>query len=341
MIASQGLLEAGYRRCAQLTREYGTTYYWGAMLLPARQRRDVYAVYALCRLADDIVDEPDVVDLALPPAGEPAERLASFRALFFDALARGEASEPVMAAVVDSLRRRGTDPECFERFFDAMALDLTRTTWASWPELRDGYMEGSAAVVGEMMLPVLEPYSPDAKAPARALGLAFQLTNFLRDVGEDLDRGRVYLPADDLARHGADPWLRRVTPQWRAFMAEQVARNRSLYVEATAGLPLLPPASRRCVATALVLYSRILDRIEAADYDVFGERIRVPGREKLALAVRIRLMGAKTPFSTPDSGRRTGVSTDEQGVSAPIAGSPSLALRQEPRNADPVRERAA
>ncbi len=288
---STRLLRRGYRRCAELTRRYGTTYYWGARLLPADRRRDVYAVYALCRLADDIVDEPDRVDLAVSADGTPADRLAAFRTHFEAALARGYADEPVMAAVVDSLRRRGTDPECFARFFDAMALDLTRTTWSSWPELRDGYMEGSAAVIGEMMLPVLEPLSPAAKASARALGLAFQLTNFLRDVAEDLDRGRVYLPADDLARHGADPWARQVTPQWRSFLAEQIARNRTLYDEAARGLPLLPTASRRCVGTALVLYSRILDRIEAADYDVFSGRIRVPVREKLAVAVRSLVLG--------------------------------------------------
>jgi phytoene synthase len=285
------LLEAGYRRCAELTRAYGTTYYWGALLLPKRQRRDVYAVYALCRLADDIVDEPDKVDLSVPMTGTEAERLTAFRGLFFDAIARGTSDEPVMAAVADSITRRGTDPECFHRFFDAMALDLSRTTWSTWEELRTGYMEGSAAVIGEMMLPVLEPYSPAARQPARALGNAFQLTNFLRDVGEDLDRGRVYLPQDDLARHGADPWLRRVTPEWRSFMKEQIARNRELYAAAVPGLALLPPASRRCVATALILYSRILDRIEAADYDVFNGRHRVPGAEKLGVALRTVLLG--------------------------------------------------
>jgi len=290
------LLETGYRRCADLTRAYGTTYYWGALLLPKRQRRDVYAVYALCRLADDIVDEPEKVDLAVPSSGTEAERLDAFRELFFQALRRGTSDEPVMAAVVSSIKRRGTDPDCFERFFDAMALDLTRTTWATWDELRTGYMEGSAAVIGEMMLPVLEPYSSAAKAPARALGNAFQLTNFLRDVGEDLDRGRVYLPQDDLARHGADPWLRRVTPQWRSFMAEQIARNRVLYADAVPGLALLPIASRRCVATALVLYSRILDRIEAADYDVFTRRQRVPAWEKLLVALRTVIAGPRTDF---------------------------------------------
>src|SRR5690606_20449203 len=116
------------------------------------------------------------------------------------------------------------------------------------------YMEGSAAVIGEMMLPVLEPYTPEAMEPARALGKAFQLTNFLRDVDEDLDRGRVYLPQEDLERFGADPWLRRVTPQWRELMAFDVARNRALYDDARPGLAMLPPASRRCVGTALVLY---------------------------------------------------------------------------------------
>ncbi|MCC2594099.1 phytoene/squalene synthase family protein [Tessaracoccus sp. OS52] len=286
-------LEAGYERCAVLTRQYGTTYYWGARLLPKRQRRDVYSVYALCRLADDIVDEPERVDLAVPQQGSPAERLATFRAQFFDALAAGGSDEPVMAAIVDSIRRRGTDPECFERFFDAMATDLFQDTWPTWDALSNGYMEGSAAVIGEMMLPVLEPYTPAAREPARALGKAFQLTNFLRDVGEDLDRGRVYIPQEDLERHGADPQLRRVTPQWRALMAEQIERNRALYDEARPGLAMLPPASRRCVGTALVLYSRILDRIEAADYDVFSGRIRVPGREKLGVAARAVTVGLK------------------------------------------------
>lgn len=283
-------LEAGYRRCGELTKQYGTTYYWGARLLPPSQRRDVFTVYALCRLADDIVDEPGRVDLAVPQEGTPAERLHAFRATFFRALGAGS-DEPVMAAIVDSVRRRGIDPECFERFFAAMATDLERDTWETWEELRDGYMEGSAAVIGEMMLPVLEPYSAEAKEPARALGNAFQLTNFLRDVAEDLDRGRVYLPQADLRRHGADPRLRTVTPAWRAMMAEQVARARALYARAEEGLPLLPPASRRCVGTALVLYSRILDRIEAAGHDVFGGRIRVPDAEKLAVALRSVTVG--------------------------------------------------
>ena len=294
------LLEEGYRRCARLTRQHGTTYFWGAALLPRSQRRDVYAVYALCRLADDIVDEPDRTNVT---AADPADRLATYADGFRSCLASGSAPDPVLAAVVDTVRRRRIDPECFDRFFTAMALDLTVTTWPSWPALRDGYMEGSAAVIGEMMLPVLEPLTDEATAPARSLGLAFQLTNFIRDVGEDLDRGRVYLPADDLARHGADPWSRTVTPAWRAFLAEQIDRNRELYRLAAPGIAMLPPASSRCVATAHTLYARILDRIEDAGYDVFSQRVRVPTWRKALTAAGVVIADgtrrrARTPWPT-------------------------------------------
>ncbi|WP_067860891.1 MULTISPECIES: phytoene/squalene synthase family protein [Aeromicrobium] len=300
-------LAAGYARCAELTRAHGTTYYWGARLLPREQRIDVYTVYALCRLADDIVDEPERVDPAVPGHDEtdPAARLRRFEQHFWDSVAAGGADEPVMAAVVDSLQRRGTDPECFDRFFRAMELDLTRTTWATWEELRDGYMEGSAAVIGEMMLPVLQPLTPAAKEPARALGHAFQLTNFLRDVGEDLDRGRVYLPQEDLARYGVDPAERRVTPAWRSMMAEQVERNRALYRQAAPGVAMLPPPGARCVATALRMYARILDLVEAADYDVFSGRHRVRPRTKVAILADVLVRGPRRglPPSGPPSPR--------------------------------------
>lgn len=291
MTATDPRLAEGYRRCAELTRRHGTTYYWGARLLPPRQRVDVYAVYALCRLADDIVDEPEKVDVAVPDHPDPGVRLRMFQEQFLTAVREGDSDEPVLAAVADSITRRGTDPECFDRFFGAMELDLDRATWSCWEELRDGYMEGSAAVIGEMMLPVLEPHTPLAKEPARALGLAFQLTNFLRDVDEDLDRGRVYLPQDDLERHGADPALRVVTSAWRAMMAEQIARNRALYREAARGVPMLPGPSARCVMTALRMYSLILNRIEAAGYDVFTARHRVPRRTKVAIVADVLARG--------------------------------------------------
>ncbi len=218
------LLQEGYRRAAQLTWRHGTTYYWGAALLPRSRRRHVHAVYALCRLADDIVDDQAVVDLGDTAATGAA--LTAFADRFWVAVAAERAGapagdDPVMAAVAATVVACAIDDECFERFFGAMAMDLTTSTYETWDDLC-GYMEGSAAVIGEMMLPVLEPASPMAKEPARALGLAFQLTNFLRDVDEDLDRGRVYVPQEDLRRFGVELDLspqargrRRATPQWR------------------------------------------------------------------------------------------------------------------------------
>ncbi|WP_157087446.1 phytoene/squalene synthase family protein, partial [Piscicoccus intestinalis] len=297
-------LAEGYARCRELTRAHGTTYYWGTLFLPPAQRRDVYGVYALCRLADDIVDEPDaagLIDLAVPPGADPARRLDAFEERFYAEWEHGGDPHPILAAVGDTARRLDLPRDCFERFFGAMRLDLTRTSWSSWAELRDVYMEGSAAVIGEMMLPVLRPRTPRAKEPARALGLAFQLTNFIRDVGEDLDRGRVYLPADELARFGADPWARTVTPAWRDFLAAQIARNRALYREAEPGVAMLPPAAARCVGSALSMYSGILSRIEAADYDVFTGRRRVDPLAKTAVAARVVVTGRSriAPRVTP------------------------------------------
>ncbi len=275
------IAEEGYRRAALLTREFGTTYYWGAALLPRERRKHVFAVYALCRLADDIVD---VVDEGADPA-DVAASLAAFADHFRSSLVAGRSDDPVLAAVVHTALTCGIAPECFDRFFAAMAMDLTTTSYATFDDL-SGYMEGSAAVIGEMMLPVLEQNSVAAYEPARYLGLAFQLTNFLRDVDEDLDRGRIYIPTDDLQRFEVDIHARRVTEPWRDLMRFEIERNRGLYALADPGIALLPPASQRCVGTARVLYAQILDRIEAADYDVFSGRVRVPTWKKGLTAAR-------------------------------------------------------
>jgi 15-cis-phytoene synthase len=284
-------LEESYARCRELNRRYGTTYYWSTALLPKVKRHHVHALYGFCRYADDIVDD-------LGSSASPAERraaLADFGDRFFADLATGHSDDPVLKAVVHTVRAFDLDPDCFRRFLRSMAMDFTVTTYETFEDLLD-YMDGSAAVIGEMMVPILEPLSPEAFPHARDLGIAFQLSNFWRDVAEDLDRGRVYLPQEDLRKFDADPWLRRVTPEWRELMAFEIARTRRYYESADVGIALLPPTSARCIRGARALYAGILDQIERADYDVFSRRVRVPTWRKLAVAARISRPGRSLPL---------------------------------------------
>jgi 15-cis-phytoene synthase len=281
-------LDQSYARCRALNRAYGTTYYAATFALPNVKRHHVHALYAFCRYADHIVD-----DLGPAPVDVREKALADFGDRFFADLDAGDSGDLVLKAVVHTVKAFSVDPDCFRRFLRSMTMDLTVATYDTFEDLL-GYMDGSAAVIGEMMLPILEPSSPDAQPHARDLGIAFQLTNFLRDVGEDLERGRVYLPQEDLRRFGADPCERRVTQPWRELMRFELERTRRYYESADVGIPYLPSTSARCIRTARRLYSEILDRIEAADYDVFTRRVRVPGWRKalvVALSVSARRRG--------------------------------------------------
>lgn len=282
------LLREGYERCRQLNAVHGRTYYLATKLLARRQRPAVHALYALARLADDIVD-------TAPPGSDPAQVIASLGQLSGDleaGLRAGYSDDPVLAAVIDTAVRYGIDGALFGEFFESMRMDLTVTGYQDRAAL-DVYTRGSAEVIGLQVLPVLGTVVPAAEAApyAAALGKAFQLTNFLRDVGEDLDRGRVYLPADELAAFGVDRALlqwcrdRRTTdPRVRAALADQHATNRGVYAYAKAGIAMLDPASRPCVATAFSLYREILDRIEASGYAVFARRARVGRMRRVQVA---------------------------------------------------------
>lgn len=278
-------LEQSYEHCRTLNKRYGTTYYWSTFALPRVKRHHVWALYGFCRHADDIVD-----DLGPVSAAVREDALTDLGNRLFADLAAGRSDDIVLKAVVHTIRAFGHDPQCFRRFLTSMAMDLTVAEYRSWEDLL-AYMDGSAAVIGEMMLPILEPTDPAASVHARDLGNAFQLTNFLRDVAEDLDRGRVYIPQEDLERFGADPKRRVVDDRWRALMAFEIDRGRALYRSADEGLAMLPPESARCVAGARALYSQILDRIEAADYDVFTKRAVVPTWRKVVVAGRAALAG--------------------------------------------------
>ncbi|MFZ4584456.1 MAG: phytoene/squalene synthase family protein [Acidimicrobiia bacterium] len=271
-------LEASYARCKELNKRYGTTYYAATLLLPRVKRHHVHALYGFCRYADDIVD-----DLGPVPADVRAKALGDFGDRFFADLARGASDDPVCKAVVHTTKAFDLDPEVFRRFLRSMTMDLTVSEYPTFDDLLD-YMDGSAAVIGEMMLPILEPSDFDAALPgARALGIAFQLTNFIRDTGEDLARNRVYLPCEDWERFDADPHRRFVDDQWRALLRFEIERTNEYYREADTAVRYLPPVSARCIRVARQLYSEILERVVANDYDVFSQRAQVPGWRKTAV----------------------------------------------------------
>mgnify|MGYP003334507763 FL=1 len=281
-------LAESYDLCKEFNKRHGTTYYWSTKVLPREKQRHVHALYGFCRYADDIVD-----DLGPVPVDTRERALKDFGDRFFADLAAGESRDPVLRAVVDTVTTCKIDEGCFRRFLRSMTMDLTVEKYETWDDLL-GYMDGSAAVIGEMMLPILEPMNPAAIGPARDLGNAFQLTNFLRDVNEDLDRGRVYIPQEDVRRFGVDLAERRCTPQFVELMKFEIERCRALYRSADDGLALLPPQSRRSIGAARVLYGRILDKIEGQNYDVFAKRASVSTWEKAVMVTKLmtpRLLG--------------------------------------------------
>jgi phytoene synthase len=274
-------LDESYARCRELNKRYGTTYYWSTKVLPRVKQHHVWALYAFCRYADDIVD-----DLGPVSVERRADALADFGNRFFLDLAAGSSDDPVLKAVVHTVKAFDIDPDCFRRFLRSMTMDLTVATYETWDDLLV-YMDGSAAVIGEMMLPILEPLRPEATAHARDLGNAFQLTNFLRDIAEDLDRNRQYVPQEDLRRFGVDLTPRRCTPEFVELMRFEIARCRELYVSADLGLAMLPTESAKCIGAARVLYGRILDKIEEQHYDVFAKRARVSTAEKALMVAKL------------------------------------------------------
>ena len=270
-------LRESYRYCRRLNAQHGRTYFLATRLLAPSQRPAVHALYGFARYADDILDDLQ----SDAPVTERAARLERLAAKFFDGSDDG--SEPVLPAVLHTARRYRIPLNLFDDFLTSMRMDLTVTDYPDRAAL-NRYMRGSAEVIGLQMLPILGTVGPlsEAEPCAEALGQAFQLTNFLRDISEDLDRNRVYLPADELAAHGVDRDLlmwchenRTTDPKVRRALEEQHAITRGIYAEAHKGIALLAPQSRPCVTAAYTLYSEILDRIEAIDFAVFSRRASV------------------------------------------------------------------
>lgn len=279
-------LRAAYHHCRHIAAKNGRTYFLATRLLAPDQRPAVHALYAFARYADDILDEFNP-ELDTAVRGERLQRLSE---QFFSHADRDD--EPVLVAVDHTVARYRIPGDLFEDFLRSMRMDLSVTDYPNRAALNQ-YMRGSAEVIGLQMLPVLGTVGDPAEAQpyAAALGQAFQLTNFLRDVDEDLVRNRVYLPADELAAHGVDRELlawchdhRRTDHRVRNALADQHETTRKIYRFAAQGIPTLAARSRPCVATALTLYSEILDRIEASDFAVFSHRATVGTGRRLVVA---------------------------------------------------------
>ncbi|MFI7076557.1 phytoene/squalene synthase family protein [Micromonospora sp. NPDC049903] len=294
-------LNAAYERCRELHKRHGRTYYLATRLLPAWKRRHVHALYGFTRYADEIVDQTE----ALPPPARAA-RLDDWGGRFIAGLHGEQVDDPLLPAVLHTIAVFDLDREDFAAFLKSMAMDLTVTSYRTYAHLLD-YMEGSAAVIGTMMLPILGSSAPAAaREPARQLGFAFQLTNFIRDVAEDLDRGRTYLPEEDLETFGvtredllACRAAGRTIEPVRELIRHEVGRAQTHYAAAASGVLLLDPASQACIRTAYALYGGILDEVAAQDYDVFVRRATVPRRRRMAVASRALLTPAGTPVELP------------------------------------------
>lgn len=276
-----------HAECRRLHRKYGSTYYFATQRFDRPCRQRVHALYGFVRVPDEWVDNPGESS-----AENQARMLRDYRSQLLRGLDGVRPDHAVLRAFCDVIRESGMPLSEPLLFLDAMEQDLTVTRYARYADLQD-YMRGSAAAVGVMMCSVLGAGSDATTLTgARALGDAMQLTNFLRDIREDMERGRVYLPEEDLARFGVkeeDIRAHRVTESFRDLMRFEVARARALYGVADEAIPRLPARAQKPVRLARILYARILDRIEALDYDVFQTRARTTRWEKICTALRVEL----------------------------------------------------
>ncbi|CAM0948642.1 unnamed protein product [Alopecurus aequalis] len=279
-----GLLGDAYDRCGEVCAEYAKTFYLGTQLMTPERRKAVWAIYVWCRRTDELVDGPNSSYITPKALDRWEKRL--------DDLFEGRPYDMYDAALSDTVSKFPIDIQPFKDMIEGMRLDLWKSRYQTFDELYL-YCYYVAGTVGLMTVPVMG-IAPDSKASAEsvynaalALGIANQLTNILRDVGEDSRRGRIYLPLDELAQAGLteeDIFKGKVTDKWRRFMKGQIQRARLFFDEAEKGVMSLDSASRWPVLASLLLYRQILDAIEANDYNNFTKRAYV-GKAKKFLSL--------------------------------------------------------
>ncbi|TXG69848.1 hypothetical protein EZV62_004783 [Acer yangbiense] len=277
-----GLLSDAYDRCGEVCAEYAKTFYLGTLLMTPERRRAIWAIYVWCRRTDELVDGPNASHITPTALDRWESRLED--------LFRGRPFDMLDAALSDTVANYRVDIQPFRDMIEGMRMDLRKSRYKNFDELYL-YCYNVAGTVGLMSVPVMG-IAPESKASpvsvfdaALALGIANQLTNILRDVGEDARRGRVYLPQDELAQAGLsddDIFAGKVTDKWRRFMKSQIKRARMFFDKAEKGVTELNAASRWPVYASLLLYRQILDEIEANDYNNFTKRAYVNKAKKIA-----------------------------------------------------------
>ena len=283
---SPRVLAAAYDECRRVTRREARNFYFAFLTLPAAQRRAIYVAYAFCRYCDDAVDA----------AGAPAEKRARVNRLrrqLAEAYA-GRADQPLFIGLADVAATYAIPQEYFAEVLNGVESDLTRTRYANFAELR-GYCYQVASAVGLICIHIFGYRGgEEARGYAVDLGVAMQLANICRDVREDWEFGRVYLPQDEMARFGvtdADIAAGVVTEGFAALLRFQIDRARQYFASGRRLLPCLPRRSRACPAALGLIYGGVLDRIEAAGCDVFRERIALSKGAKARLMAQAWLAG--------------------------------------------------
>ncbi|MCL4300813.1 MAG: phytoene/squalene synthase family protein [Anaerolineae bacterium] len=288
-IQDSKLLEESYAHCHSVTALHSRSFHLASALLPAPKRQAARALYAFCRVTDDLVDRS---------SGDVEANLRGWRQQV--STWHPPADDLVAVAWADTRARYHIPQRYVEQLIEGVGRDLHQSRYDTFEDLTT-YCYGVASTVGLMSMHITGFAGPEAIPYAVKLGVALQLTNILRDVGEDWQAGRVYLPQEDLAAFNlseADLAAGRIDERWRAFMRFQIARTRRLYAEAQPGIALLNPDGRFAIAAAAGLYSAILDDIEAHDFDVFGRRAHVSGWGKLRRLPGIWWQSTGRPWAT-------------------------------------------
>jgi 15-cis-phytoene synthase len=286
------VIAESYRYCREVTRFHSRTFYMAAGLMPVEKRQAVYALYAFCRVCDDLVDKG---------SGNIQGQLEHWRSRLDDCVQTGQ--DAVAIAWADTRYKYQIPSRYAEQLIQGLSQDLVQTRYQTFPQLA-AYCYGAASTVGLMSMHIVGYTGPEALPYAVQLGVALQMTNILRDVGEDLRSGRIYLPLQELESFGLseeDIRASRVTPKWREFMKFQIHRTRQLYQDSMPGISHLDPAGRFSIAAAAELYRLILDKIEDNDYDVFNTRASVSKWGKISRLPGIWFRSRSGRYPLPNS----------------------------------------